>query len=84
MLYSLRRFWFNLGLLLGKHSIQTADGEDGATLRTRRTLELGLQIVLTIGLLGGGVSILLRPDSAPAAKEWASGALGLVLGYWFR
>ena len=46
---------------------------------TQGTLKLVIQGVLSLLALGGGLYLMF---TIPDLREWGTGVIGLVLGYW--
>lgn len=48
------------------------------------TTRLLVRIVLSLGLMGAGLFILISGASTPDVEKAAFGWIGLVVGYWLR
>ena len=46
---------------------------------TQGTLKLVIQGVLSLLALGGGLCLIV---TIPDLREWGTGVIGLLLGYW--
>ena len=80
MFSTLKRFRENILILTGKTSAYGAGPNDR---RKRATVEVTIQVILTIGITGIAMYLLINNHSE-GAQKLASGWVGVVLGYWFR
>ena len=87
MFYTIRRFLSNLFVIVRKPPILTAAGTpepNPGKYRAKIISEVIIQVILTLLLAPACVYVLLSSGYTEDIKKAASGALGTVVGYWFR
>ena len=47
-------------------------------------VKLFMQIVVTIAVGGASLVAVLQKDRSAQQRQWATGALGFILGYWLK
>ena len=52
--------------------------------RDSANVRLGMQIVISLVILGAGLWVILSGHYAADSGRWASGAIGTVMGYWLK
>ncbi|HTM27001.1 MAG TPA: hypothetical protein VL225_17510 [Vicinamibacterales bacterium] len=54
------------------------------SIGARDPLQRGMQVAVSLAVLGSGLWVILSGHYDADAQRWASGAIGTVVGYWLK
>jgi hypothetical protein len=67
-------------LIPGRRAAAAGSRSIGASDPLRR----GMQVAVSMAVLGSGLWVILSGRYDADAQRWASGAIGTVVGYWLK
>lgn len=84
MFHSIKRFLVDLKVIRGEDDVEFAKPEHRSRYTRHAKIRVTMQVVLSLALLGAGLYILISGGYEHATQEWATGWIGVVVGYWLR
>jgi hypothetical protein len=84
MFHTIKRIWINMQILRNKENIEFAGDHNSQSLRGKIWFELLTQCIISLVITLTALYVILNDRSDGKQREWAFGAIGVVLGYWMR